>query len=327
MSGRLPALPLAAAAFTAGCIGGALIGGPWTATLLAALVCGRRGRAGAPPARGLDACAAAADRPSSLSRPPAMRGAARPTRAPPPPLASLEGVHEITGVVRSDPRVSGAITRLDLRVESIDGAAAEGGLRLRLPAPLQPLRAGDRVAATLEVERPGAFDEFDYAAFLRSRGIHAVAAYPQHWTLLERNAEPAIIDALRGHAALGARQHRARPAGAGGVAGGGHAARAAAHDAGRARGGSAPHRDNALAGSVRAEHRAAPRDGGGAARHGGREAAGGVDRARAAAGLRHPHGRRAAGGAGGDHGRRDRDRRADRATHARLDLSRLRHPR
>ena len=127
-----------------------------------------------------------------------MREAARPARAPPPPLASLEGVHEITGVVRSDPRLSGTIARLDLRVESIDGAAAEGGLRLTLPAPRQPLRAGDRIAATLEVERPGAFDEFDYAAFLRGRGIHAVAAYPQRWTLLERDAEHAIVDALRG---------------------------------------------------------------------------------------------------------------------------------
>ena len=101
-------------------------------------------------------------------------------------------------MVRSDPRLSGTIARLDLRVESVDGAPAEGGLRLTLPAPREPLRAGDRIAATVEVERPGDFDDFDYAAFLRSRGIHAVAAYPERWTLLERDAEHAIVDALRG---------------------------------------------------------------------------------------------------------------------------------
>ena len=197
MSGRLPALPLAAVAFIAGCISGALIGGPWTVTLLAALAAGAavalvRLRRGASTRALLLLIAVIA-----LAAAGHARGSEADSR-PPPPLASLEGVHEITGVVRSDPRVSGAITRLDLRVESIDGAAAEGGLRLRLPSPLQPLRAGDRLAATLEVERPGAFDEFDYATFLRSRGIHAVAAYPQRWALLERDAEHAIVDALRG---------------------------------------------------------------------------------------------------------------------------------
>ena len=197
MSGRLPALPLAAAAFIAGCISGALIGGPWTVTLLAALAAGAavalvRLRRGATTRVLLLLIAVIA-----LAAAGHARGSEAGSRAP-PPLASLEGVHEITGVVRSDPRLSGTIARLDLRVESIDGAAAEGGLRLTLPAPRRQLRAGDRIAATLEVERPGAFDEFDYAAFLRSRGIHAVAAYPQRWTLLERDAEHAIVDALRG---------------------------------------------------------------------------------------------------------------------------------
>ena len=233
-----------------------------------------------------------------------MREAARPARAR---RRRLPASRAFTRSRVSCAPTRGSPARLRasiLRVESIDGAAAEGGLRLTLPAPRQPLRAGDRLAASLEVERPGAFDEFDYAAFLRSRGIHAVAAYPQRWTLLERDAEHAIVDALRGGAALGARQYRARPAGTGGIAGGGHAARTAAHDARGARGGSAPHRDDAPARRLGAEHRAAPRDGGGAARRGGREAASGADRARAAAGLRRPHGRRAAGGAGGDHGRR-----------------------
>ena len=155
MSGRLPALPLAAVAFIAGCISGALIGGPWTVTLLAALAAGAavalvRLRRGASTRALLVLIAVVA-----LAAAGHARGSEADSRAP-PPLASLEGVHEITGVVRSDPRVSGAITRLDLRVESIDGAAAAGGLRLRLPAPLQPLRAGDRIVATLEGSRaPG----------------------------------------------------------------------------------------------------------------------------------------------------------------------------
>ncbi len=195
MTERVPALPLAAAAFIVGSIGGVLVGGPWPLMLLAALAIAsaavllHRGW-GSRTLLVLLAVAALA-----------AAGHARGSEAdatPPPPLASLEGVHEITGVVRSDPRLSGAITRIDLRVESIGGAAAEGGLRLTLPTPRQPLRAGDRIAARVEVERPGAFEEFDYAAFLRSRGIHAIAAYPERWTLLERDAEHALVDALRG---------------------------------------------------------------------------------------------------------------------------------
>ena len=197
MSERIPALPLAAAAFIAGSIGGVLIGGPWPLMLLLALAAAAaaalapRGRGGY--ARALLVLLAVV----ALAAAGHARGSEADAR-PPPPLASLEGAHEITGVVRSDPRVSGAITRLDLRVESIDGAPAEGGLRLTLPAPRQALRAGDRIAATVEVERPGAFEEFDYAAFLRSRGIHAVAAYPERWALIERDAEHAAVDALRG---------------------------------------------------------------------------------------------------------------------------------
>ena len=195
MTERVPALPLAAAAFIVGSIGGVLVGGPWPLMLLAALAAAtaavllHRGWG----SRTLLVLLAVA----ALAAAGHARGSEADAR-PPPPLASLEGVHEITGVVRSDPRVLGAITRLDLRVESIGGAAAEGGLRLTLPAPRQPLRAGDRIAATVEVERPGAFEEFDYAAFLRSRGIHAIAAYPERWTLIERDAEHAVVDALRG---------------------------------------------------------------------------------------------------------------------------------
>ncbi len=192
----LPALPLVAASFIAGTVGGAVLGGPWWATLLVAalgagvvvLVAGRAAL-GAPLVllAALVAVAAA--------------GHARIEEAesrPPPPLARLTGTHDVVGVVRSDPQLSGTLARLDLRVETIDGVEHGGGLRLTMPAPREPLREGDRIAVTAEIERAPRFDDFDYAAFLRSRGIHAVAAYPHRWELLDRDAGNDIADALRG---------------------------------------------------------------------------------------------------------------------------------
>ena len=191
----LPTLPLVAASFIAGTVSGALLGGPWWATLLvaglaalvAAAVAGRRAL-GAPLLLLVALVAVAA------------AGHARVEEAesrPPPPLARLAGTHEVIGVVRSDPRLSGTLARLDLRVETIDGVERDGGLRLTMPAPREPLREGDRIAITAEIERAPRFDDFDYAAFLRSRGIHAVAAFPERWELLERAAGNDIADALR----------------------------------------------------------------------------------------------------------------------------------
>ena len=191
----LPTLPLAAASFIAGTVSGALLGGPWWATLLVAglaalvvaAVAGRRAL-GAPLLLFVALVAVAA------------AGHARVEEAesrPPPPLARLAGTHEVIGVVRSDPRLSGTLARLDLRVETIDGVERDGGLRLTMPAPREPLREGDRIAITAEIERAPRFDDFDYAAFLRSRGIHAVAAFPERWELLERDAGNDIADALR----------------------------------------------------------------------------------------------------------------------------------
>ncbi|MDE2696563.1 MAG: DNA internalization-related competence protein ComEC/Rec2 [Chloroflexota bacterium] len=191
----LPALPLVAASFIAGTVGGAVLGGPWWATMLvAALAAGVvvlvAGRAvlGAPLVLLVALVATAA------------AGHARIEEAetrPPPPLARLSGTHDVVGVVRSDPRLSGTLARLDLRVESIDGGEHGGGLRLTMPAPRDPLREGDRIAVTAEIERAPRFDDFDYAAFLRSRGIHAVAAYPDRWDLLDRDAGNDVADALR----------------------------------------------------------------------------------------------------------------------------------
>ena len=191
----LPTLPLVGASFIAGTVSGALLGGPWWATLLvaglaalvAAAVAGRRAL-GAPLLLLVALVAVAA------------AGHARVEEAesrPPPPLARLAGTHEVVGVVRSDPRLSGTLARLDLHVETIDGVERDGGLRLTMPAPREPLREGDRIAVTAEIERAPRFDDFDYAAFLRSRGIHAVAAFPERWELLERDAGNDIADALR----------------------------------------------------------------------------------------------------------------------------------
>ena len=106
-------------------------------------------------------------------------------------------MHEVVAVVRSDPRLAGTLARVDLRVEAIDGVPEDGGLRLTLAAPREPLRTGDRLAVTAEIEYAPRFDDFDYAAFLRSRGIHAVAHFPERWELIERNVGNDAVDALR----------------------------------------------------------------------------------------------------------------------------------
>ena len=226
----LPALPLVAASFIAGTVGGALLGGPWWATLLVAvLVAAVVAVAGGH--RALDA--------SSMLLLVALiataaAGHARVGEAdgrPQPLLATLDGSHEVVGIVRADPRLSGTLARLDLRVESIDDAKRGGGLRLTLPAPREPLREGDRIAVTAEIERAPRFDDFDYAAFLRSRGIHAIAAFPERWALLERDAGNDVADALLRLRRWAPQQRRAFVAGARGIAGGGHAARPPAHHA------------------------------------------------------------------------------------------------
>ena len=196
MTARVPALPLAAAAFLAGSVAGSVLGGPWWATLLMALVAAAAVAVGLQ-RRGSERALLVLLAAVAL----AAAGHARASEAesrPPPPLATLQGVHGLVGVVRSDPRLSGTVARVDLTVESIDGARGSGGLRLTLPAPREPLRAGDRLSLVAEIERPPELDEFDYAAFLRGRGIHAVAAFPDRWELLDRNADLAVVDALRG---------------------------------------------------------------------------------------------------------------------------------
>lgn len=103
----------------------------------------------------------------------------------------------MVGVARSDARVTGTRARVDLSLEAIDGAPAGGGLRLTLPAPADPLRAGDRLAAVVTIERPPELESFDYAGYLRGRDIHAVAAFPAAWSVLDRNTGHPARRALR----------------------------------------------------------------------------------------------------------------------------------
>lgn len=105
---------------------------------------------------------------------------------PPPPLASLSGVHDLTAVLREDASLNGLTARADLDVETIDGVAARGGLRLTVRAPRQPLLAGERIRVRAEIERPPVIETFDYAGYLRSRGIYAVAAFPEAWDRIGR---------------------------------------------------------------------------------------------------------------------------------------------
>ncbi len=193
----MPPLVLTAAAFIAGTVAAALLGGAWWATtIVAGLV-------------GLAAWLSAARRPRLTAilvllavLAAAGAGHARFAAAdgrPDPPIARLTGTHEVVGTIRRDALVSGTIVRLDLDVERIDGARESGGLRLTMVAPGQPLRAGDRLRAIVEIERPASLTDFDYEQYLRDRGIHAVAAFPEQWTVVDgdRSGPFAVLGRFR----------------------------------------------------------------------------------------------------------------------------------
>ncbi len=80
--------------------------------------------------------------------------------------------------------MGGHYTRFDLAVEAIDGEPAEGGIRVTMAAPLQPIQRGERLRLRGEIEPPAELEEFDYAAYLRSRDIHVVLGFPREWERL-----------------------------------------------------------------------------------------------------------------------------------------------
>ncbi|GMU41755.1 MAG: competence protein ComEC [Chloroflexota bacterium] len=187
---KAPALLTLAAAYTAGTVLGVALGGSWwltalVAALIAAASLTRDGRE-----RALVAAAAVSLAAAGHARVESLLA------QPPPALASVTGVHEVEGIARADATVTGTRARVDLEVVSVDGVTFEGGLRLTLPAPVNPIRAGERLRFVADLGPPPAVEDFDYAAFLHARDIYVVAAFPTWWER-EGHAEPDWRDHLR----------------------------------------------------------------------------------------------------------------------------------
>ncbi len=192
----MPALIVAAGAFVAGTVLAALLGGAWWASALLAVALAAaawlalpRGRFDRPSA--LVLIAAVALLAAGHARFAAADGEAL------PPLASLSGTHKIVAVAQRDATVRATFARVDLTVQSIDGVAATGGLRLSLPAPERPILGGDRIRAVVAIEPPPVLADFDYAGYLRDRGIHAMAAFPSEFAVIERESGNVAIRELR----------------------------------------------------------------------------------------------------------------------------------
>ncbi len=192
----MPAVPLAAGAFIAGTAAAAILGGPWWATGLVAAAVAAAAWVWRPPRGGLLAPALVLAGAVAFAAAGHARFAEFDARDA-PALATVEGTHDVIGVARADAFVRGSTARVDLSLEEIDGEPVAGGLRLTLPAPAESVRAGDRIAAVLSIERPSEVATFDYARYLRDRGIHAVAAFPLEWSVIERDTGNPVRRALR----------------------------------------------------------------------------------------------------------------------------------
>ncbi|MCK9494285.1 MAG: DNA internalization-related competence protein ComEC/Rec2 [Dehalococcoidia bacterium] len=173
---RVPVLPLVAGGYVMGVVAGAILGGPWVLTLLLGVLLGaiaavRGGSFALLAVLGLTVLAAAFGhwRIADLDA------------QPPPPLASMTGPHEVLGVARADAVVEGSMRRVDLDVESVDGAPFEGGIRVSARASEDEVRAGDRVRLIADLEAPPELEAFDYRAYLRDRDIYLVASFPKEW--------------------------------------------------------------------------------------------------------------------------------------------------
>jgi predicted membrane metal-binding protein len=117
---------------------------------------------------------------------------------PPPSVANTLGeARVIEGVVRHEGVVSGVLARLDLDVTLIDGQPAEGGVRLSLPIRDGLPREGDRIRVAGDLEAPPDLDGFDFAAYLRSIGVHAVVSYPDTVEVVERDTGRPAVRAIR----------------------------------------------------------------------------------------------------------------------------------
>lgn len=173
---HIPLLPLVAGGYVVGVVAGAILGGPWPLTLLfGVIVVAAITVRGSSPALVVALC---------LTVSVAAFGHARIDTLdaqPPPTLASVTGTHEVIGVARNDASIRGSLQRVDLDVESVDGAALEGGIRITAPADSGTARAGDRVRLVVDLDAPPALEAFDYEGYLRDRDIYLVGAFPREW--------------------------------------------------------------------------------------------------------------------------------------------------
>ncbi len=188
---RLPRLPLLAGAFVVGIVLASLFETPWWATAIAALalvataaalrLAPLRGPRPAAPVALLAVLAALL-----VLGHLRFETAGTPTSSP---LATARGDHTVVGIVRDDPRVRGLYARVDLEVEQLDGRLVEGGARITMFAPLDPLEAGDRLELRVELEAPPELEDFDYPGYLASRGIYAVGGFPDSWRTVGKHED------------------------------------------------------------------------------------------------------------------------------------------
>lgn len=176
---RVPVLPLVAGGYVAGVVGGAVLGGPWLLTLLLGVivVAATTVRGSSP---GLLVALVLAVGVAALGHWRIDDLDAQ----PPPPLAAVNGVHEVVGVVRTDATLRGSTQRVDLAVESVDGVPYEGGIRVTAPADTGPARAGDRLRLVVDLDVPPEIEAFDYEGYLRDHDIYLLGAFPREWEYL-----------------------------------------------------------------------------------------------------------------------------------------------
>jgi competence protein ComEC len=180
--GHWPALPLVGAALASGTLAGAGLAGPWPATLAVGALAALAAVLAAPPGAMRSRAALLA-----LAVLVAALGHARYSAAAAAASAdarTLAGTHLVRGVVIAEPALRGSTARVVLAVERVDGEHARGRVALTLPAPAEPLRAGDRI-------------EFGGRVEMAPRGHGAAAAYPERWRVVGRDAGAWPRDALR----------------------------------------------------------------------------------------------------------------------------------
>ncbi len=180
---RTPTLPLVAGGYIVGTIGGAILGGPWLLTallgllLLGTLILAAPANERVRPTTALVISIALAAGVASFAhwRIDHLDG------RPPPPLAAMTGTHEVVGIARGDAVLDGSMQRVDIDVETVDGAPLEGGVRISSRVDVGVASVGDRLRLIVALDLPPAVEAFDYAAYLRDRDVHLVGSFPREW--------------------------------------------------------------------------------------------------------------------------------------------------